>query len=296
MKAVKRRLIPHEQTIVVLDTSPIRNIAHTETTPAWVATFAAMADNGYAFSLADGALAELLAQYFYGSFGDAELDKILAAISQFLNHDVPILMGKRDIMAMIHVSNDTRWSENDARCFSKQAWAVLDRPSLLNEEGRTKLVAALQYDRDEWIRSFKKLDVRYSRWVEKNPGIEENMPLDPYEHPLLDSFLCGLASHRRVRQPNLATRMDLLLRYTWRQWVRSRLAKDAYSPTSQRNINDGIDLDLYRYLMLPALIVADDRGFHERILEINSEQRAWIWRPQVLADAWLAGQRPRPSW
>lgn len=38
-----RRLILDEKCIVVLDTSPIRNIAEEGTVPPWVDTFAAMA-------------------------------------------------------------------------------------------------------------------------------------------------------------------------------------------------------------------------------------------------------------
>lgn len=297
MNQSKRKIILDEQTIVVLDTSPVRNIAYADATPAWVATFAEMADHGYAFSLADGALAELLAQYIRGALVDADLDKILAAISQFLNPDVPILPGKRDIMAMIGESMDAGWSEDDARDYSTRGWAVLNDPSLLDEEGRTKLQEALQFDRNEWISWFTKFDDSYARWVADKPGIEKEHPLNQYKHVLLDENFSNLASYSRFRQPDLATRQDLEMRYVWRQWVRTRQDKDAYDPTSPKKINDGIDLDLYKYLMLPALVVADERGFHERLADIKSPQRDWFWRPQELADAWTSGnKRPRPGW
>ncbi|KVQ42500.1 hypothetical protein WK03_20225 [Burkholderia cepacia] len=48
--------------------------------------------------------------------------------------------------------------------------------------------------------------------------------------------------------------------------------------------------------MLPAYVVANDRGFHEKIADIKSPQRGWFWRPEQLADAWKDGEKPRPSW
>jgi hypothetical protein len=296
MNHPKRKLIPDEQTIVVLDTSPVRNIAYADGPPSWVATFAEMADDGYAFSLADGAFTELLAQYHRGALVDADLDKILAAISQFLNPEVPILPGKRDIMAMIGESADAPWSEDEVRDYSQRGWAVLNDPSLLDDEAWTTLQEALQLDRDEWISWFKKFDDRYARWVADKPGIEKEQPLNQYKHIRLDEEFGELASLSRGLHPDLATRQDLQLRYVWRQWVRTRLAKDGYDPNSPKKVNDGIDLDLYRYLTLPALVVADDRGFHERLADIKSPQLEWFWRPQALADSWARGERPRPIW
>jgi hypothetical protein len=296
MNHPKRKLIPEEQTIVVLDTSPVRNIAYAEAAPAWVATFAEMADNGYAFSLADGALAELLAQYFRGSLTDAHLNKILAAISQFLNPDVPILPGKRDILAMIGQSTEAGWSEDQVRDYALRGWAALNDPLLLDEEQRKQLQEALQFDRNEWIRWFKTFDDSYAKWVKDRPGIEEKQPLHQYKHDLLDENFSDLASYSRDLHPDLAERQELELRYVWRQWVRTRQEKDGYDPTNPKKVNDGIDLDLYRYLMLPALVVADDKGFHERLVDIKSPQRDWFWRPQALADAWASGERPRPGW
>ncbi|PHV19158.1 hypothetical protein CSQ92_27680 [Janthinobacterium sp. BJB446] len=295
MNHPKRKLIPDEQTIVVLDTSPVRNIAYADAIPAWVATFAEMADDGYAFSLADGALAELLAQYNRGSLTDEGLTKILGAISQFLNPDLPVLPGKRDIMAIIGELTDKEWTEDEVRGFALRGWEILNDPSLLNEEEREGLTQTLQYDRDEWINSFKKFDEGYARWTAALPG-REQQELNQYKHDLLDEELADLAARGRNAHPTMATRLDLQMRYLWRQWVRTRQKKDGYCPTSVKKVNDGIDLDLYRYLILPALVVSDDRGFHEGLMDIKSYQRHWLWRPQALADAWGRGERPQPVW
>ena len=48
--------------------------------------------------------------------------------------------------------------------------------------------------------------------------------------------------------------------------------------------------------MLPALVVSDDSGFHNKIEDTSSPQLHWFWKAQVLADAWSCGKRPRPVW
>ncbi len=69
-----------------------------------------------------------------------------------------------------------------------------------------------------------------------------------------------------------------------------------YDPTSLKKLNDGIDFDLYRYLMLPAFVVADDSGFFTKITDIPSFQVKWFCKPQALADAWSRGESPVPHW
>ena len=76
MTSSPRKLIPDELTIVVLDTCTVRGLAYAEATPGWVSTFAAMTENGYSFSLADGALTELLAQYIPVSYTHLTLPTI----------------------------------------------------------------------------------------------------------------------------------------------------------------------------------------------------------------------------
>jgi hypothetical protein len=76
MVDTQRKIIPGEQCIVVLDTIPVCNIAYASEIPPWVATFAAMAKDGYSFSLADGALTELLAQYAREAITEAQPDKV----------------------------------------------------------------------------------------------------------------------------------------------------------------------------------------------------------------------------
>lgn len=292
----KRRLIPDEQTIVVLDTSPVRNVGH-DGVPTWVATFAAMAKSGYSFSLADGACAELLTAHARGkSITDDELRTIINAIEPFLNPDVPVMLGKVDLMSMIGETEAPAEWEAEVRTLSRRAWQTVKASVSTSLDKRISAEAELQEDRDDWIGAFAKFDAGYEEWLSEDPSREQQFPLHPYEHPLLDLQFTSLATRSVQRHPTMAVRADLQLRYEWRQWMRSRQDKDGYNPSSKKKRNDGVDLDMYPYLMLPAFVVAEDGGFHARLSDIKSPQLHWFWEPQALADAWSRGERPRPVW
>ena len=109
-----RKIIPSEVCIVVLDTNPARNLAHSLEAPGWVNTFASMAKSGYSFSLADGAFAELLSQRSRGAICDSEFARMIERLEQFLDSRTPVLPGKRDLRAMINArtADDALWHRN----------------------------------------------------------------------------------------------------------------------------------------------------------------------------------------
>ncbi len=296
MSSQMRKLISDDQVIVVLDTGPVRVIGHLDSTPEWVATFEKMAADGYSFSLADHAWAELVEQYERGAFDRAKLDKILGAISKFLNPDVPILPSKHSLLAMVGEARDATWSEDAERALAAWKWEMLNDPSKLTAAEMSQIRAELQFERDEWIRRFKDLDDLYAQLLASNPSIEDGEPLNEHKHSALNACLNSMASKSLNRNPDLSTRMDLEIRYVWRQWVRSRLQDEPYNPSHPKKINDGIDLDMYKYLMLPAFGVAIDGGFHGSLERINSHQLNWFWHPEELAEAWTSGANPRPNW
>lgn len=295
MNHPQRKLIPDEQTIVVLDTSPVRNIGH-DGVPAWVATFADMAKDGYSFSLADGANAELLTAHARGSITDDELVTIVDAAEMYLNPAVPVMLGKVDLLRMIGELNVPAGWEAEARTLSQRAWQTLKAASSTPLEDRIGADTELQEDRDDWVGVFAEFDAGLEEWLLEDPSREKEFPLHLYKHPLLELQFRGLVRRSVNHRPDMAERIDLQMRYEWRQWVRFRQKKDGYNPASKKNRNDGVDLDMYCYLKLPALVVAGESGFHSRIEDIKSPQLDWFKQPQDLADAWTRGERPRPAW
>lgn len=77
-----------------------------------------------------------------------------------------------------------------------------------------------QDERNGWVTMFDRFDAGYAREKAKNPRGEIEPPLNPYAHPLLGQELSDMAAKSGSLQPTLAKRLDLQLRYAWRQWLR----------------------------------------------------------------------------
>ncbi len=280
-------LIPAGTTVVVLDTSPARNLAYSNAAPPWVTTFAEMARNGYSFSLADNAFAELITQIASGAITEEQAARILAHLKTFLNPSLPILSGKRDIYALIG-SNEKApdWSIDQVRALSTKSWDLLNRANSATGGEPFSADDDLQSEREAWFAVFEKLG--------ESEVTDE--PLNEYKHKQLTIALTGSDSKVSELSPPLSVRWDLQMRLLWRQFVRSKKTSEPYDPTSQKKRNDGIDFDLFHYLLLPALVVATDSGFFEKLADIKSYQTTWFWKPEALAQAWEGGDRPRAKW
>lgn len=280
-------LIPPATTIVVLDTSPARNLAYSTERPTWVATFAEMArSEDYSFSLADNAFAELLNQIASGALARVESERIFESLQLFLNPNLPILPGKRDILSLIgghdHLPD---WSPDEVAAISRRAWDHLRNASSSGTAQSTD--EELQDERAAWFNIFETL------------GNFENSAeelLNEYTHSQLNLALVGSNHQSPELVPPLSVRWDLQVRFFWRQYVRSKKELEPYDPTSRKKRNDGIDFGVFQYLMLPALVVATDKGFFDKIADIKSYQKPWFWKPEELATAWTSGERPRPTW
>lgn len=280
-------LIPAGTTIVVLDTSPARNLGYTNTPPQWVTNFAEMARNGYSFSLADNAFAELISQIASGAITTQQAVTMLGHLKTFLNPNLPILPGKRDIKALIGAAEENSdWSIEEVRALSARCWGVLNSVSMTAGAKGPSADGDLQTEREDWIAFFTKFG-KYK---------ETGEPLNEYEHSHLNLALTSCDDEEPKLSPPLSVRWDLKVRLLWRQYVRSKKASEPYDPTSPKKRNDGIDFDLYDCLLLPALIVATDSGFFEKIADLKSYQKAWFWKPEALAQAWIDGKRPCATW
>jgi hypothetical protein len=284
-----RRLIPDHQIIVVLDTSPVRDLAFETVKPSWVKTFSEMARNGYSFSLADAAAAELLNQVRTGATALAAHKKAIEWASTFLNPEVRVLPGKMDLEGMIGLSED--WDVREARYIATVAWETLRDPLKPNAEGRPQFDLLLEDERDEWQSFFACL-----RNISRMCGLDvsKSDPASAMEF-FIDHVSSGHEEASGVSPPP-SIRRHLELRYRIRQYIRTEQTKKPYNPAAKRNRNDGIDIDLYYYFMLPAFVVAKDGGFYGSLDDIDSFQKAWFMPPERLAGEWLTGNQPHPKW
>lgn len=285
----KRHLIPCDRIIVVLDTSPVRDLAQSGRED-WVQTFAAMVNDGYSFSLADATAAELLTQVRSGRIPQNGYDGMLKLLETFLNPDFPVLPGKIDLDAMIGVHDEPQILE-ETRYLSREAWRELVDPHGPTFGIGPSLDELLEEERREWTASLRRMVTNtYCRGID----LSRSDPDDAAEFlasQIGDSFYRGVEI-----EPPMTIRMHLEIRYRLRQMARTVRAKEPYNPESKKKRNDGIDVDLYKYFILPAFAVVKEGGFFGPLEDIRSFQREWFIRPETLAARWLNGERPQPIW
>lgn len=280
------------RTVVVLDTNAARNLGEEEIEPTHVATFESMARDGYLFSLADGAVAELLNQRLGGQISDTAYSRMLSRIERFLDTELPMFPGASDISAVIGGGAGAHpWSAENFHAVADASMAYLRAANDLADGGlgerdRQRAAAALQEARDGWIEHFGPMLLEF-------PPTDED---DELGGPTFEAFLRRADEESPLPYPPFSTRLDLGLKFAWRQHVRKNRSVEPYDPTNRKKLNDGIDFELYYFLMLPGLLVTSDKGFGVRLDPISSFQRDWIWKPEELAAAWSNGERPEPRW
>ena len=284
-----RQLIPDDQVIVILDTSPVRDLAFAASPAPWVGTFTEMSKAGYTFCLSDSTAAELLNQVRTGRTPLQAHKQAINWVSAFLNPEVRVLPGHVDLEGMIGLHED--WDINETRFLAQVAWQKLLDPLKPDEAGRPSFKQLLEEERQEWMSDFKKLQHAsrtYGLDVPKSdPGAVSTF--------LLESLADRYDEASGIKPPP-SIRRHLEFRYRIRQYLRTERKKEPYNPATKNNRNDGIDVYLYSYFMLPALVVANDGGFYEKLDDISSFQKAWFVRPEQLASDWLAGKHPQPEW
>lgn len=274
---VPRKLIPDSRTIVVLDTCVVRRL---KDTPRWAKVFRAMARNGYCFCLSDVASVEIFNQLSRASIKSREFSRIVKNLRLFLHHEVPILFGKRDLFGMLGFPLGAgSWSEKEARFSSKRAWNLLRHQGVTDRFIASSLLAEA---RDEWKELFNKV-------------VAPDDSLATTESALLADVR---RDHDNICEchPPMSTRQDFYGKRLVKLVCSNNLSSGGYNPESKKKKNDGIDIDLFHYQMLPAFILTYDKNIHSGLADISSFQRDWIYRPDDFATEWQHGRRPKLSW
>ncbi len=285
-----RQLITEDQIVVVLDTSVARQLAYEGPAP-WVDTFADMVRDGYSFSLADATAAELLIQVRENRTQASKHQQMMCALSRFLNPDLPVLPGRIDLHAMIGCSSEPV-DLRETAFLAQEAWRQLCDPwgpTAVDGESLEQIRDGERREWREWLDRVARVVELY--WID----LSASAPGDVAEH--LASFAaqhvdkCYCAT-----DPPMSVRQHLEMRHRFRQMARTRLPKGAYNPSSAKKKNDGVDVDFYQYLILPAFVLTIDGGFFDALQGIESFQRTWFLRPDALAASWNRGERPQPTW
>jgi len=284
-----RQIIPDNEIIVVLDTSTVRNLAFEPAPPSWVTTFAKMSRDGYSFSLADAAGAELLNQVRSNRTIIAKHNQSIEWVSNFLNNEIRVLPGGIDVQRMI--DSTKIWHAEETRYIANMMWELLLNPLEEDLEDRRPFDELLEEERDGWASYLADMDKHLYLF---GLDVRKSDPATVRDY-LIDQVASSIDKGESIFPP-FSIRRHLEIRYRIRQYVRTTQTKKPYNPSSKRNKNDGIDLTLYDYLMLPALVLSNDGGFYGSLKDIDSFQKSWFMTPERLASEWLQGKRPHPKW
>lgn len=283
-------LIDPGNCVVILDTCSVRALAHEGVCPTWVSSFKDMALNGYSFSLSDVAFAELVEQISRGAINSVCRDRMIERLDEFINQELPVFMGKIDIVAAIggrHSKPD--WSIEEFRDISRTGWLEL-RNTIESSDKDHAVKGFLQEEREDWVEHFELLTEITKKLNISTNNLHENTDL------VLDTAFKVLDKDNKFPEQPFSMRCDLQIKLLWRQFVRMKKKNRAYNPQSTNKKNDGIDFDLYRYLMIPAFVVSNDNGFFVGIDDINSYQVSWFKKPAELSQEWDRGETPRLMW
>ena len=207
-----------------------------------------MREQGYSFSLADHACGELIAQRSRGAITDLEHNRLIRRLASFIDAAKPVMLGEVDVLESIGaIRNRHENSKADASDLSRRGWRMLCEGQASGEELSGNV---LDEDRTVWRTLFEKVESIYL--AAGSPELRDEL-----NHPILDEVLTSLDRMYDI-DPPISHRMDLRVRYFWRQFVRSKRERQPYDPASRKKRNDGIDFTIYTYLALPALIVAEE--------------------------------------
>lgn len=284
----QRKLIAADQTIVILDTMIARALGH-DPRPDWLPVLQEMSRNGYSFSLADTTVGELILQVRNRQISWQEHKRMISALKTFLNQDARGLPSGIDVMTILGAPAAPPIEETTH--LARRMWKQLCDPYWQFSAQGPSLEEIRREERADWPSWLKRVADAV-----KLSGLDllGSNPLTAAEH-LADTCEKGLDSEMDI-DPPMSVRRHLEIRYRFRQVARSVKAKEPYDPTNPKRMNDGIDADLYQYLVLPAFVLSEDSIFFRKIADIESYQKGWFIKPSALADQWKAGLRPKPVW
>lgn len=269
-----RKLIPEEKCIVVLDTNIARYLVKNKYEPDLLDVFVEMKEHGYLFCLSDIAWAELIKQRLNDSIPAQEYEKMLSLLEKFIDMDFPMLPSTEGL-------TDLFFSEDDYEFDFKHAWE-----QLRTLEDKQMLEKNLEEVKNGWLAYFSQCS--------KDPEIPSLLKSLRNDDPqLCQSFATRFNHYNCV--PPMHIRMDLELKYYTQQAI--NVANTCINPCSKKRENDGLDVLLLHYLILPAFLLTEDKIFSsDKLQSIQSFQKEWILNPKKLAMKWCSGEEPRPVW
>ncbi|MBK8936881.1 MAG: hypothetical protein IPM79_04320 [Polyangiaceae bacterium] len=279
-------------TKLVLDTSVVRG-------PIEDGSLGGLEDfkaDGGSVHVADGTMVEVLSQLHAGQIAWADWVAARASLEALVDRDVPVMLGAancpRSAGLALHERPPTHDRASQER-LNRDSWRTLmsaqvpkDVGLLVGRLGRHAVwlrldnaPAQVERERSKWMDQFRRFGEALDR--EGGPRVGRHVSEAQFEAQVqrLGEFIDAKTSSH----PLASVRLDAMIRVHVLLHARFAMAKDRYNPV--KHANDVFDVDLYRYLALPAGVCTRDRGIIADLEAANTFQRSWVATPDELLDA-----------
>ncbi|AXF85620.1 hypothetical protein DTO96_101351 [Ephemeroptericola cinctiostellae] len=261
---------------VVLDTCVVRELLPHSEMPSWVETFILMSKKGYSFSLADGTVLELIKQISTCQIRLEDLPKLFVTLELFLDMAEPVLPGKVDLQGRIGaLRKGHNWTLEESLQTGLRYWEMLKNPVLEYNITAPQII-------DDEIDSYREM---FNKTAAQSLQTDESVLIQAFN--VLDRQCPDLI-------PPLSTRMELQIKYFYNKFKSSSLQQKGYNPLSNKNSNDAVDFDLFRYLSLPAFVITFEKKYLNLSGFIDSIQTRWLMKPNDLCLRWEKNVEPFP--
>ncbi len=281
-------------TKLVLDTSVVRNVI----AGAEVAPLVAWRREGGTLHLADGTIVELLAHLGRDASNWSRWLSKRDAIAELLDKHMPLMMGGREVLAAAGLSvveAPPRFDPNEQLAINQDVWVALTTKARL--EDAALLIRPVYVDgadqalfldmrgaSDQLTREKREWTDAFGGYQAAAAAEEFNIPGRHVPPALIDDQVKKLGAFidsRCSSTPLASVRLDAMMRVHVLLSLRALQSGEPYN--AAKNANDVIDLDLHRYLALPAAVCTDDGGVHADLKAAGAWQREWVVRVADLA-------------
>jgi hypothetical protein len=257
-----------------------------------IASLKAVRAKGHTLHLADVAVLELLTQIVERRFAWPDWIRARRALVRLLDPHDPAPAGGWQILDKVGIRlqqtlTEEEHQENRRRL--RDGWKMLTKARRLAEINRVEGIRARGksvVSRFHAAGAPRVRDEIKSEWSDGLLTVESS--LGPA--PSFEDFVGQMAASfdRRMQStPPVSVRLDALLRVNASFAFQRLRSKNPYNPVKQAN--DGLDVDLLRYLAVPAIVCTKDERLQRVVAQAGSWQRRWVLLPAELEAQVLHG-------
>ncbi len=277
--------------MLVLDTNVPRDLVDGDVSPD---AFESFAREGGTVHIADGAIVELLAWLDRAPNAWPKWKERRAVFDRFLDRDRPILMGGGECLAeagLICEAPPPLLLPAVHKALNLHLWAAMRNAQDFDElraatplqQGRRLLTVhasgagnQVRREHGEWRERFAEL--KAAAEAERFSPSDDELPAQ------LEGYVAALGKFidsKCASAPRASIRMDGMMRVDALLTLRSVKKTEPYN--AGKHDHDTFDLDLLRYLALPAAVCTADRGVHNHLAAAGAWQGAFVVTPDRLA-------------